>query len=125
MGKVTAPIIISEIGYLDRFESKMAKKVLAFAGMEPRIRQSGKWKGKVKMSKRGSPTLRTALYQAANMARQHIPRLEEIYRQHKEVKLKHHSVAVSHVARKLVDIICAIHKTGQPFKMEKLCQNGT
>lgn len=125
LGKVTAPVILAELGDLDRFESKMAKKVLAYAGMEPRIRKSGKWTGKVKMSKRGSPTLRTALYQAANMARQHIPHLGEIYRQHKEVKQKHHCVAVSHVARKLVDIICAIHKTGQPFEMEKLCRNST
>ena len=33
--------------------------------MDPRVRKSGQWSGKIKMSKRGSVALRTALYQAA------------------------------------------------------------
>ena len=47
--------------------------------MDPRVRKSGQWSGKIKMSKRGSVALRTALYQAASMARLHEPHLAEIY----------------------------------------------
>ena len=50
------------------------------------------------MSKRGSVALRTALYQAASMARLHEPRLAEIYHRHKHQMNKHNSVAISHVA---------------------------
>jgi transposase len=57
------------------------------------------------MSKRGSTTLRTALYQAASLARLHEPRLGEIYNHHKQQMNKHHGVAISHVARKLIGII--------------------
>jgi hypothetical protein len=47
--------------------------------MDPRVRQSGQWSGKIKMSKRDSNALRTALYQAASMARLHEPCLAQIY----------------------------------------------
>ena len=58
--------------------------------MNPRVQKSGQWSSKIKMSKRGSVALRTALYQAASMARLDDPRLAEIYHHH-----KHHSVAIS------------------------------
>jgi Transposase IS116/IS110/IS902 family len=35
----------------------------------PACAKSGQWSGKIKMSKRGSVALHTALYQAARMAR--------------------------------------------------------
>jgi hypothetical protein len=39
--------------------------------MDSRVRKMGQWSGKIKMSKRGSVALHTALYQAASMARLH------------------------------------------------------
>jgi transposase len=65
------------------------------------------------MSKRGSVALRTALYQAASMARLHQPNLAQIY--------NHHSVAISHVARKLLGIIYAVCVRGQSFDPSKIC----
>jgi hypothetical protein len=64
--------------------------------------------------RRGSVALRTALYQAASMARLHEPRLAEIYH-HKHQLHKHHSVAISHVARKLLAIIYAVCARGQSY----------
>ena len=84
MGNVVSPIILAELGDMNRFQGKKAAhKMLAYAGVEPCIRQSGKWQGRIKMSKRASPTLRTALYQAANAVRLHCPALTAIYEQHK------------------------------------------
>jgi hypothetical protein len=37
----------------------------------PACAKNGQWSGKIKMSKRGSVALHTALYQAASMARLH------------------------------------------------------
>jgi transposase len=73
------------------------------------------------MSKRGSVALRTALYQAARMARLHEPHLAEVYNRHKQQMNKHHAVAISHVARKLVAIIYAVCARGQSYDPSKIC----
>jgi transposase len=39
-------------------------QVVAYAGMDVQIRQSGQWKGQTKLSKRGSGRLRRILYLA-------------------------------------------------------------
>ena len=122
IGSITGPLIAAELGDLQRFEGpRPLHAILAYAGMDPRVRKSGQWSGKIKMSKRGSATLRTALYQAASMARLHEPRLGEIYNHHKQQMNKHHSVAISHVARKLVGIIYAVCARGRSYDPTKIC----
>jgi transposase len=122
IGRVTAPVIIAEIGDINRFVGpRGAHRILAYAGLEPRVRESGQWKGRPKMSKRGSPILRTALFQAASMVRMHHPFFAAIYDRHRKDKQKHHSTAISHVARKLVEIIYAVCKSNQPFDPARLC----
>ena len=75
---------------LRRFEGRRpVHAILAYAGTDPRVRNCGQWSGKIKMSKCGSTALRTALYQAASMARLHEPRLVEIYSRHKQQMNKH------------------------------------
>jgi transposase len=65
IGSITGPLIMAELGDLRRFTSRRPlHALLAYAGMDPRIRKSGQWSGKVKMSKRGS----VALFQAASKA---------------------------------------------------------
>ena len=120
IGEKTAPIIVAEFGDLSRFHGGY-KKLLAFAGLDPRIRQSGQWKGTVKMSKRGSPALRTALFQAASMGRLHSPALQSIYSKHRHTKGKNHRVAISHVAHKLVQLIWSTCRNKIPFDPAKIC----
>jgi transposase len=122
MGSITAPLIAAELGDLRRFEGRRPlHALLAYAGMDPRVRKSGQWNGKIKMSKRGSVALRTALYQAASMARLHEPHLAEIYNRHRQQMNKHHGVAISHVARKLLGIIYAVCARGQSYDPAKIC----
>jgi transposase len=114
-GKIQPLAIAAEIGDPARFAgADMAGKVLAYAGCDPRVRESGKWKGRTKMSKRGSPTLRNALYLMATTVRMHTPYFNEIYKKH-TAKGKHHNVALSHVIRKIVDIMCGMYKTNTDF----------
>ena len=55
-------MIAAELGDLRRFEGRRPlHAILAYADMDPRVRKSGQWSGKIKMSKRGSAALRTAL----------------------------------------------------------------
>ena len=114
-GKIQPIAVAAELGDLSRFAGPdMARKVLAYAGCEPRMRESGKWKGRVRMSKRGSPALRNALYLMAGTIRLHSPYFNAIYKRH-TAKGKHHNVALSHVIRKIVEIMCGMYKTNTLF----------
>lgn len=110
-GKILPFIIGGELGNLDRFSGpNMTQRILAFAGSEPRVQESGKWKGHFKMSKRGSTTLRCALFQMANTVRLHTPVFGEVYNR-QIARHKHHNVALSHVMRAIINTLCGMHKT--------------
>lgn len=65
VGDMTTAIIISEIGVINRFNNP--SQVLAFAGLDPSVKQSGTFNvSSARMSKRGSSLLRYALILAAN-----------------------------------------------------------
>ncbi len=67
VGPLIAAVVTSELGDPNRFAS--AEKVVAFAGLDPSKRQSGKFEGRfTPISKRGPPALREVLYQAAVVA---------------------------------------------------------
>jgi transposase len=44
---------------------QITARLQAYLGMDPRLRQSGKWTGQIRLSKRGIGPARTALFQAA------------------------------------------------------------
>ncbi|MCE4052061.1 IS110 family transposase [Bacillus sp. Au-Bac7] len=63
IGEKIAATIISEIGEIDRFND--AKKLVAFAGIDPSVYSSGRFTASVnRIMKRGSCRLRHALYMA-------------------------------------------------------------
>ena len=66
VGIVTGATILGEIGDISRFSSP--SKLVAFSGIDATVIQSGEVSGTYKMSKRGSPYLRKALFQAALVA---------------------------------------------------------
>lgn len=125
IGKVTAAAIKAEIGDFDRFinDKDGAQKLVALAGIDPRLRESGRHKGKVKMSKRGSPYLRQAVRQAA-FSSVHTAKdsmFSSIYQKHIK-KGKHFEVALSHVERKLLHVVYSLLKNKreyQPYFIKK------
>lgn len=60
IGQATAQWLLAELAGCQRFHS--AREVAAYVGVEPRLKQSGPWKGTTRMSKQGSVWLRKALY---------------------------------------------------------------
>ena len=103
IGYTLGAIIVAEIGSISRFSSPA--KLLAFAGLEPSIYQSGKFVPvSGKMVKRGSPFLRWALLQAAGYAPNYSSTFA-LYRTKKAAEGKPAAVVRSHVAKKLVRII--------------------
>ena len=67
IGTTIVAVIFSEIsGDIKKFSS--VPKLVAYAGLYPKSRQSGESKTDGRMSKRGSPYLRRAVWLAANVA---------------------------------------------------------
>jgi transposase len=64
VGPKTAVPFLAEMGSIENFSSP--KKLIAFAGMDPSVCQSGKYIGKSKLSKRGNRHLRRAIYLMAS-----------------------------------------------------------
>jgi|SRR5450631_1326616 transposase len=94
---------------------KVAARLQAFMGNDPRLKESGQWKGQTKMSKRGVETLRTAFFQAAFSAAQHDPELKAFY-QRKRAEGKTHHVALSHLMRILTRRLVAVLRSGKPYQ---------
>ena len=99
-------IIIAEIGSIDRFPTPA--KLLAFAGLEPSIYESGKFvPSSGRMVKRGSPFLRWALLQAAGYTPNYSSTFA-LYRSKKLSEGKPLAVVRSHITKKLVRIIYSL-----------------
>jgi transposase len=62
-GPKTAAVLRAELGDVRRFRS--ADQAVAYLGLDVRVRQSGKWRGQAKLSKRGSGAARRLLFLAA------------------------------------------------------------
>lgn len=113
IGLTIAASIMAEVGDIKRF--KTSSQLIAFAGINPTVRQSGNFLGnKNKMSKKGSPYLRLALWQAAVIASRRNLVLKVFYEQ-KLKEGKHKMTALGAVARKLTGIIFAILRDNKPF----------
>ncbi|SHJ43251.1 Transposase [Clostridium cavendishii DSM 21758] len=109
IGKVTAAIILSEIGDVKRFKS-------AYAGIDPTVKQSGQFlANNNKMSKRGSPYLRRALFLCASTCTLHESPLNDYYIK-KRNEGKHHLTAVGAVAHKLTHIVYAILRDNKDYE---------
>lgn len=118
IGPVLGAIIISEFGDINRFDKP--SKLVAFAGIDATVSQSGEFEGTHNvMSKRGSPYLRKALFQAALVASNSDPVLKAFY-QKKRAEGKHHKTCIGAVARKLCNIIFAVLKNNKPYEVPKL-----
>ena len=102
IGEISAASIISEYGDISCFSSHA--KMLAFAGLEPSINQSGTLESNGKMVKHGSGHLRYVLMNASLTLLKFNPIFYDFYLK-KRSEGKPHRVALSHVCKKLVRLI--------------------
>lgn len=113
MGEVLAGVILGEIGDIQRFSDK--RKLVAQAGLDASVKESGQFKGtRNHISKRGSPYLRKAIWQASVVSLRFNPKLKEFY-QKKLKEGKAPKAAVGAVARRLTHFIYAVLKTNQDY----------
>lgn len=106
-------IILAEIVDINRFDTPA--QLQAFAGLDPSTHQSGKFIATgVSMVKRGSPYLRWAILNASRLVAMRDPCFKDYY-QRKRKEGKHHFVALTHVAKKLIRVIFKLLKTNSQF----------
>ena len=116
-GPILGAIVLSEFGDISRFDKP--SQLVAFAGIDATVSQSGEFEGTHNvMSKRGSPYLRKALFQAALVASNNDPVLKAYY-QKKRAEGKHHKTCIGAVARKLCNIIYSVLKNNKPYEVPK------
>jgi len=115
IGTRMGAMILAEVGDFSNFDS--ADKILAYAGMSPSTYQSGQLTSSYShMEKRGSKYLRYAIFNATKYVCLWDP-IFEAYLSRKRAEGKHYNVAISHAAKKLVRLIYAMEKTGQPYRL--------
>jgi transposase len=128
IASVLATIILAEMVCIGRFTSPDPRRadrrrsrgrngvhrLIAYMGLDYQIRESGTWSGSRHISKRGSRFLRTAVFQAAQVARQH-EAFRDLWHQHFVTMKQPFKVAQTHVARKLVQAIYGVLRHQKPF----------
>lgn len=116
IGYINGGMILGEIGDIHRFSSP--NKLLAFAGLDPSVHQSGNFQAKnTRMSKRGSKVLRYALINAAhNVVRNNVT--FKTYYDAKMAEGRTHYNALGHCAGKLIRILWKMLTDEVEFNLE-------
>lgn len=113
VGPITAIGLLAELPDIKNFNH--VKTLVAYAGINPSIRQSGSSvQGQGRISKTGSPSLRNVLYMAALVGKNHCTIYKPLVDRLKE-KGKRPKVIVIACMHKLLRIVYAILKKGVAF----------
>ena len=114
IGTRMGAMILAEVGDFSNFES--ADKILAYAGLSPSTYQSGQLTNCYShMEKRGSRYLRYAIFNATKYVCLWDPTFAA-YLAKKRAEGKHYNVAISHPAKKLLRLIYAMERSGNPYR---------
>ena len=116
IGYINGGMILGEIGDIHRFSSP--SKLLAFAGLDPSVYQSGNYSARrTRMSKRGSKVLRYALVNAAHNVVKNNATFKAYYDAQMAEGRTHYN-ALGHCAGKLVRVIWKMLTDEVEFNLE-------
>lgn len=116
IGDKTAALLLAELG--DPLGFKSARAITAFAGLNPKLQDSGKHKGHVVISRMGSSRLRAGMYMPAVAAMIHNPVIKAL-KERLLARGKAGKQIVCAAMRKLLHIAYGVLKSGEPFDLEK------
>jgi len=111
IGDATAAVLMAEL-FAKPYTS--ARQAAAFAGLAPRIRESGTFRGRAPLSKVGTSRLRKALYFPALTALRHNPTIRAV-RQRLQARGKPPMVIVGAAMRKLIHLAYGVLKSGRAY----------
>jgi transposase len=113
IGPSTAALLLSELPNVSQFQR--AGQAAAFAGLVPRVRQSGSSvHSRPRLSKFGSPRLRKGLFFPAMVALRFNPLVRE-FGERLLSRGKSRMAVVGAAMRKLLHIVFGVLKSGKPF----------
>ena len=118
VGATLAPAIHALFGDPHRFTNLNAAR--AFTGLIPGINQSGIGQTPTRPTKAGDPGLRTALFIAADLARQTDPTLAAKYRRLVVDRKLHHNSAICHLAAVLATRIIACLRSHTRYQIRAI-----
>lgn len=108
----TSAWLLAMLGDMRQYSD--VRQVVAHVGLNPQVRESGRWKGHTRISKIGDATLRAKLTMPAISARRHNPILrafaDQLAARHKPNK-----VILCALMRKLLHLAWGVLKSGKPF----------
>jgi transposase len=108
----TATKLLAEIEHLRNYKS--ARQAAAYAGLSPRLMDSGTSVKSSRLSKTGNARVRKALYMPAIVASRHNPVLRQ-FSERLSRRGKSKMVIIGAVMRKLLHIAFGVLKTRKPF----------
>lgn len=123
IGFISAVSLVAEMGDFSKFKS--AKAFAAFFGVDPAVKESGKFKGdRIQMSKRGSKLGRRVLYTIAMASIRKTKKgdaINPVLKAYYESKIisKKKKVALVAVMHKLLHYIFAVLRVQKPFEIRK------
>lgn len=117
IGPRTAIHFLAEIKDIQRFDSP--KNLIAYAGTDPKIHESGKSSKRGGISKRGSASLRRTGYIMTQAVIRHNPRFKQYY-QKKRAEGMPYRKAVIATLNKLFRVICALLKKNETFSQKAI-----
>jgi transposase len=116
VGLLTAVTIVAETNGFAAFES--IKQLTSYAGLDVRIQESGKWKGKSKISKRGNSHIRKALFMPSLSRIRDDQNAKQFFKRLKEKK-GIGMIATVAVERKLLGLMFSLWKKEEMYNTAK------
>jgi transposase len=117
VGPNTAAPFLAEMGEVKNYSSH--KKIIAYAGMDPSVHESGKFIGMSKLSKRGNRHLRRAIYLMAASVVSQNPFFKAYFLRRKREGLAPQK-ALFATAHKLIRVIFAMLSQRTNFKVKEV-----
>ncbi len=117
-GAKTIAVLRGELGEVERFQR--SDQVVAYAGLDVTVRESGKWKGQRKLSKRGSGVLRRTLYLAAMRCVRRADSAFGAYYQALGARGLKGNAALVAVMRKMLVVAYHLLRSGDPYDPRKV-----
>lgn len=112
LGDTTAALILAELG--DPLKYKSPSAIVAFAGLNPMVHQSGEQIGQTTISRTGAPRLRAGLYMSGTVSIRHNPVIKALA-ERLSSRRKAYKQIVCAAMRKLLHLVYGVVKSGKPF----------
>lgn len=122
IGPRLAALFLALVGNLHRFSH--VKALIAFAGLDVTLYQSGRFAGRRRLSKRGDPLLRHVLYLMAVALQRHTRRFAQAYAYHRAQGRAVRETLVI-LSRKVLCVLFHLLRHGLPFQDLPPCPNST